>query len=87
MRKFKINKKKLIVRIIELIIIIATIILTPMAIEYATAQRGYEAMGGEYLLPILALVIILVIETIYEESEEKKRNEKRRANQRRNKKA
>lgn len=87
MKKFKINKKKLIVRIIELIIIIATIILTPMAIEYATAQRGYDAMGGEYLLPILALVIILVIETIYEESEEKRKNEKRRANQRRNKKA
>lgn len=74
----KINKKKFIVRIIELIIIIATIILTPMAIEYATAQRGYEAMGGEYLLPILALVIILVIETIYEESEEKKKNAKKR---------
>lgn len=87
MRKFKINKKKLIVRIIELIIIIATIILTPMAIEYATAQRGYDAMGGEYLLPIIAWVIILVIETIYEESEEKRKNEKRRANQRRNKKA
>lgn len=87
MKKFKINKKKLIIRIIELIIIIATIILTPMAIEYATAQRGYDAMGGEYLLPIIALVIILVIETIYEESEEKRKNEKRRANQRRNKKA
>lgn len=87
MRKFKINKKKLIVRIIELIIIIATIILTPIAIEYATTQRGYDAMGGEYLLPIIALVIILVIETIYEESEEKKKNENRRANQRRNKKA
>lgn len=83
----QINKKKLIVRILELAIIIATIILTPMAIEYATAQRGYDAMGGEYLLPILALVIILVIETIYEESEEKRKNEKRRANQRRNKKA
>lgn len=72
----KINKKKLIVRILELAIIIATIILTPMAIKYATAVRGYEAVGGEYLLPILALVIILIIETIYEESEEKKRGGK-----------
>lgn len=68
----KINKKKLFVRILELAIIIGTIILTPMAIKYATAVRGYEAVGGEYLLPILALVIILIIETIYEESEEKK---------------
>lgn len=68
----KINKKKLIMRIIELVIIIATIVLTPMAIKYATAVRGYEAVGGEYLLPIFALVIILIIETIYEESEAKK---------------
>lgn len=42
----KINKKKLFVRILELAIIIATIILTPMAIKYATAVRGYEAVGG-----------------------------------------
>lgn len=72
----KINKKKLFVRILELAIIIATIILTPMAIKYATAVRCYEAVGGEYLLPILALVIILIIETIYEESEDKKRGGK-----------
>ena len=59
--KIKVNKKKLIVRILELLVIIATIILTPMAIKYATAVRGYEAVGGEYLLPIFALVIILII--------------------------
>lgn len=74
----KINKKKLVVRIIELLVIIATIILTPIAIKYATAARGYEAVGGEYLLPIFALVIILIIETIYEESENKKNNTKNR---------
>lgn len=73
----KINKKKLIVRILELAIIIAIVILTPMAIKYATAIRGYEAVGGEYLLPILALCIILIIETIYEESEAKKKNERK----------
>ncbi len=71
----KINKKKLIIRIIELLIIIATIILTPMAIKYAAATRGYDAVGGEYLLPIFALVIILIIETIYEESEEKRKKQ------------
>ena len=70
------DKKKFIVRAIEILVIIATIILTPIAIKYATAVRGYEAVGGEYLLPIFALVIILIIETIYEESEEKKRGGK-----------
>ena len=68
------DKKKFIVRVIEILIIIATIILTPIAIKYAIATRGYEAVGGEYLLPILALIIILIIETIYEESEEKRKN-------------
>lgn len=68
----KINKKKFIVRILELIVLIATIILTPIAIKYATAVRGYEAVGGEYLIPLLGLVIIMTIETVYEESEAKK---------------
>ena len=58
------DKKKFIVRVIEILVIIVTIIVTPIAIKYATAVRGYEAVGGEYLLPIFALVIILIIETI-----------------------
>jgi len=73
----KINKKKLIVRILELLVIIATIILTPMAIKYATAVRGYEAVGGEYLIPLLALCIILIIETIYEVTEDEKIDRKK----------
>lgn len=68
-----INKKKFIIRILELLVIIATIVITPLAIKYATAVRGYEAVGGEYLIPMLGLVIILIIETIYEESEAKKK--------------
>ena len=71
-----VNKKKFIVRIIEILIIIATIILTILATNYANKIRGYSAMGGEYLIPILGLLIILVIETVYEESEEKKKNAK-----------
>lgn len=68
--KFKIkNKKKFIVRILEILIIVATIILTLLAINYATEVRGYSAIGGEYLIPIGGLFIILVIETIYEERE------------------
>lgn len=64
-----INKRKFIARIMDLLVLIATIILTPMSINYANVVRGYSAVGGEYLVPILGLVIILVIETIYEEAE------------------
>ena len=71
-RIVKINKKRFIIRILELVVSLATIILTPIAIKYATAVRGYEAVGGEYLIPLLGLVIIMVIETIYQESEAKK---------------
>lgn len=65
----RINKAKLIIRMLELLTIIGTIILMPIAIKYATATRGYEAVGGEYLLPIIALVIVLILETILEEIE------------------
>ena len=67
------DKKKFLVRAIEILVIIATIILTPIAIKYATTVRGYEAVGGEYFIPILGLAIILVLETILEESEVRKK--------------
>lgn len=70
------NKKKFIVRILEILIIIATIILTILSIKYATKIRGHQAFGGEYLVPVLGLIIILVLESILEESEEKKGNRK-----------
>lgn len=70
----KINKAKFICKILELLVIIATIILTPVAIKYATAIRGYEAVGGEYLIPILGLLIVMIIETIYEEIENRRKN-------------
>ncbi len=63
----KINKTKLIIRTLETLIILLTIIITPFAIKYATTIRGYEAIGGEYFLPILGSIIILALETIYEE--------------------
>lgn len=63
-----INMKKFITRILDLVIIILTTLVTPMAINYANAWRGYKGYGGEYLLPILGLLAILVTETIYEES-------------------
>lgn len=71
-----INKKKFIVRILEILIIIATIILTILSIKYATKIRGHQAFGGEYLVPVLGLIIILILESILEESEEKKGNRK-----------
>ena len=70
------NKKKFIVRILEILIIIATIILTILSIKYATKIRGHQAFGGEYLVPDLGLIVILVLESILEESEEKKGNRK-----------
>ena len=70
-----INKEKFITRILELIVIIATIILTPMAIKYATIIRGYKACGGEYFIPVLGLAIIMIIETIYEEIKISKRED------------
>ena len=62
-----IDRKKFIVRIIEIAIVIATIILTLVSINYANKIRGHIAYGGEYLIPVFGLLIILVIETIYEE--------------------
>lgn len=69
----RINKTKLIIRILEVFTIIAVVVLMPIAIKYATSVRGYKAFGGEYLLPILALTIILILETILEESEARKK--------------
>lgn len=63
------NKKKFIVRIIEIVIVLTTIIITPIAIVYANKIRGYITYGGEWLIPILDLMLILIIETIYEEGE------------------
>lgn len=70
------NKKKFIARTLELIVFIATLILTPLAINYANILRGHKAFGGEYLVPVFGLLIILVIETIYEESQNKKNRRK-----------
>ena len=70
------DKKKFIVRVVEVLIIIATIILTVLAINYANKLRGHQACGGEYLVPVLGLIVILIIETIYEDNENKKKGRK-----------
>ena len=56
--------RKLTIRIIELIIIIATIVLTQSAIDYATALRGYIAYGGEYLIPMIGFVVLAMIDEL-----------------------
>lgn len=63
------NKKKFIIRILEMIVIIATIILTIISIKYTNKIRGHKAYGGEYLVPIFGLIIILILESVLEESE------------------
>ena len=78
----RVDKKKFIVRTIETAIILITIIITPIAIIYANKVRGHIAYGGEWLIPVLGLIVILIIETFYEESEVRK-NENRKSNKRR----
>ncbi len=63
----KINKIKFIVRTVEILTILAAFMLTPIAIRYATAVRGYAAFGGEYLLPILGLILAMIVDTICKE--------------------
>lgn len=62
-----INRKKFIVRIIEIVIVIATIVLTLVSINYVNKIRGHIAYGGEYLIPVFGLLLILVLETNLEE--------------------
>mgnify|MGYP001101995506 CR=1 FL=1 len=50
-------------RILEILIIIAIIKITPIAINYANEIRHYKAFGGEYLIPILGLLTVFGIET------------------------
>ena len=57
-----VDKVKFTTRIAELLIIIATIVLTIISVNYANNWRGYNAMGGEYLIPVMGALIIYLIE-------------------------
>lgn len=50
------------IRIIEVLIAIATIILMPKVIALGTAERGFKAVGGEYLFPVFSLLAIMILE-------------------------
>ena len=67
------NKTKFIGRILEILIIIATIFITILSIKYANRMRGYNSVGGEYLIPIIPLIVILLIEEKIEKSEERRK--------------
>lgn len=50
-----VNRKKFIIRILEVIVIIATIILTILAVKWANQLRGYKAYGGEWLISVIRI--------------------------------
>lgn len=52
------------IRILEFFIVLVSIRITPIAINYANQIRGYKAYGGEYLIPLFGLLIVFVIETL-----------------------
>ncbi len=70
------NKKKFLVRMLEIAIVILTIILTIIAIKQANKLRGYRAFGGEYLIPALGMQVLIVIEDIYQTSEKHRKRGK-----------
>lgn len=49
-----------------IIAIIAGLILTPWAAHAAYVQRGYFAVGGEYLLPVLFVVVVWLVDGVKE---------------------
>ncbi len=59
-------------KIVYLLIILSSIIITPYMIRYATNIRGYKAYGGEYLIPILGWVIATSYYEICKEIKNKK---------------
>ena len=54
-------------KIVYLLIILSSIVLTPRAVQYATNIRGYKAFGGEYLIPILGWIIATIFYEICKE--------------------
>ena len=66
-------KKKVAVRTMQAVVIIASVILTKVAINYTYTLRGYDAVGGEYFVPILGLFVVWIIEELYQYSERRRK--------------
>ena len=73
-----VDKVKFTTRITELLIIIATIVLTIISVNYATSWRGYDAVGGEYLIPFFGGMLMAVLEGRYEIHEEQQKKIKQK---------
>jgi len=65
-------------KIVYLLIILFSIIITPHVVEYATSIRGYKAYGGEYLTPIFGWIIATVFYEICKEINHRKKLKSRR---------
>ena len=50
---------------IYLALIIVSILAIPHMHTVAKAQRGYEAIGGEYLLPLVMILISMAVEQFF----------------------
>lgn len=46
------------------IAVTAGVAVTPAAIHTATLQRGYKAIGGEYLIIPLAILIVFFVQEV-----------------------
>lgn len=60
-------------RILEAIILIVSIIITPIVVNYANELRGYETFGSEYLIPVFGLLTVFLIETVLDIKNELKK--------------
>ena len=78
------TKRKLKIRILQTVVIVASVVLTKVAINYAYLERGYDAVGGEYFIPLLGLIVVWIIEEIYKYSE-RRRKQKHGKRRRKNK--
>ena len=55
-------KKRILKRLIESGVVVATIKLTQLAVISAEQFRGEKQYGSEWLLPIIGLTILIMIE-------------------------
>ncbi len=65
-------------KLVYLLIILISIVITPYAIKYATDIRGYKAYGGEYLIPILGWIFATIFYEIFKAINQKQNFKTRR---------
>lgn len=81
--KFKLkNKIKFKIRILQLFVFIITVLLTKVTVYHAFLQRGYKAIGGEYLILFLGFFAVIVIEDSYRKYERRKQKNEKYKNKR-----